>query len=44
MKSDGQPQRVTILDVARQAAVSRQTVSNALTHPGRVRAPTPSSG
>ncbi len=37
MKSDGSQQRVTILDVARQAAVSRQTVSNALTHPGRVR-------
>ena len=36
MTSDGSPQRVTILDVARQAAVSRQTVSNALTHPGRV--------
>lgn len=36
MTSEGSPQRVTILDVARQAAVSRQTVSNALTHPGRV--------
>lgn len=36
MTSKGSPQRVTILDVARQAAVSRQTVSNALTHPGRV--------
>ena len=30
-------QRVTIHDVARRAAVSRQTVSNALTHPTRVR-------
>ncbi len=37
MTSDGTPQRVTILDVARRAAVSRQTVSNALTHPHRLR-------
>ena len=37
MTSDGAPQRVTILDVARLADVSRQTVSNALTHPARVR-------
>ena len=36
MTSDGTPLRVTIVDVARRAAVSRQTVSNALTHPGRV--------
>ncbi len=31
------PDRVTILDVARSASVSRQTVSNALKHPERVR-------
>jgi LacI family transcriptional regulator len=37
MTSEKVPPRVTILDVARQAAVSRQTVSNVLTHPGRVR-------
>jgi LacI family transcriptional regulator len=36
MTPDGTP-RVTIVDVARRAAVSRQTVSNALTHPARVR-------
>lgn len=30
------PARITIHDVARAAAVSRQTVSNALTHPERV--------
>jgi DNA-binding LacI/PurR family transcriptional regulator len=35
--TQGSPQRVTILDVARRAAVSRQTVSNVLTHPSRVR-------
>src|SRR4051812_45125885 len=32
----GSPPRVTILEVARRAAVSRQTVSNVLTHPARV--------
>ncbi len=37
MSSQGSAPRVTIVDVARQAAVSRQTVSNALTHPARVR-------
>ncbi len=36
MTSEGSPPRVTIVDVARQAAVSRQTVSNALPHPERV--------
>ncbi len=32
--------RVTIVDVARHAGVSRQTVSNALMHPERVKPPT----
>ena len=36
MTSNDSPQRVTIVDVARHADVSRQTVSNALTHPARV--------
>lgn len=37
MTSETAPQRVTIVDVARRASVSRQTVSNVLTHPARVR-------
>ena len=44
MTVGGTAARVTIVDVARQAAVSRQTVSNALTHPGRVQPRHPRAG
>lgn len=36
MSGQPPPRRVTIRDVATRAAVSRQTVSNALTHPSRL--------